>query len=187
MADDLPRLAPRAMKRTGKFVRCLASWLVVRPERSLQGRLGCPVSKRQFVEGVKEANPDYVTTGEVASPAVWPAILTNAASEIGTGIKNWWTGYDADKPVLKSEDDYIRELMKPVPTLAEYKAAAQEKVRNSSAYTKLLDERRNKAAAGLIDQAGKDAEKTYERRQSCDRGSQFCHSAAIRRDLHPRL
>jgi hypothetical protein len=166
MAEDLPRIPP-ARDEADRRLRAMLG-IIAGGETGARfaGTLGFPGVEQAIREGAKEANPDLVTTGEVVSPAVWPAILGNAASEIGTGIQNWWTGYDKDKPILKSKDDYIRELSKPVPTLAEYKAAAQEKVRNSPAYNKLLDERRNTAAARLIDQAGKDAELTYAKDKS---------------------
>ena len=75
---------------------------------------------------------------------------------------NEWMTPDAPAPTLPSRDEFISSRRKPVPTYAEYEAAALDKVRSSKAYQDALSANRQTAARRLLDQERAAAKKNYE-------------------------
>lgn len=167
MADrtkDLPKLPP-PRDESDRKVRALLG-IVAGGETGAKfaDTMGYPSVAAAIRAGVAEANPDYVTTGEIAGPVGFPAMIGNAASEIGTGIKNWWTGNDPDKPTLKPLETYLSERRQPRTSREAYVNAAAEKFMASPAYQDMIKRNMIKASGRELrlirDQAGLEWDKT---------------------------
>jgi hypothetical protein len=138
MAEDLPRLAPPRDEADRRLRALLGILAGGEAGATFAGNLGLSNVEAAIRSGIAEANPDYVTVGQIGSPIGQTSMLGNAAAEIGIGIKNWWTGYDEKKPKLMTPDEFYstRGLTTP-KTLEDAIAAAEAAVRASPAFIQL--------------------------------------------------
>lgn len=76
-------------------------------------------------------------------------------------VEEWFTP-DAPAPTLPSQDEWISSRRKPIPTYAEYEAAALDKVRNSKPYADAVASNMRTTARKMLDDEAKRAKTNYE-------------------------
>lgn len=90
-----------------------------------------------------------------------PTEFLDSVSLVPDMVREWMTP-DAPAPTLPSREEYIASRRKPVPSYADYEAAALDKVRSGRAYQDAFAANRQTAARRLLDDERRAARLNYE-------------------------